>query len=192
MTVWRWTILEIEQYSLSHIDCVGVGLSYQWTTVHFLTVTVERWTLFQMDSYLLPLSHSGEMDALANGQLFTASQWHCEDGRSNKWTTIHCLAVTMWEMDTLTNGQLFTSSHWQCGDGGFYKWNTIHCFCSNSTNMAALTSGPLLTASRWHWIWTLLGMYHYSLPHSDSVGDGHSYAWTTIHFLAVTVRRWTL
>ena len=174
MTVWRWTILEIEQYSLSHIDCVGVGLSYQWTTVHFLTVTVERWTLFQMDSYLLPLSHSGEMDALANGQLFTASQWHCEDGRSNKWTTIHCLAVTMWEMDTLTNGQLFTSSHWQCGDGGFYKWTTIYCFTVTVR------------------IWPLLQMDHFWLPHSDSDKMDDLTNGTLFTASAATVRIWPL
>ena len=158
------------------------------------------------------LSHSDsvQMDALTNGTLFTTSQWQCEDVRSYKWSTIHCLKMTVWrrtclqmdhyslphsdsaKMYALTNEALFTASQWQCGDGRSYKWTTIH----------SLT----VTVRRWK----NLQMEHYLVPHNDSVEmdpltngplftasqwkceDGRQYKWSTIHCLKVTVWRWTL
>ena len=149
-----------------------------------------------MDNYLLPYSESAEMDALTNGQLFTASQWQCEDGRSNKWTTIHYFAVTVREMDVLTNGPLLTASHRQYEDGRSYKCATIHSLKmkmrrwmlfhmddyslphNDNAEMDALKNGPLFFASKWQCgRWTLLEMDHYSLPHSvsaemDSITNG--------------------
>ena len=130
------------------------------------------------------------MDALTNGPLFTASNWQCGDGRSYKWTTIHCLIITVrrWtflemdhysllhsdsaKMDPLRNEPLFTASQWLCGDGCSYKWTTIHCFTVTVWEMDALANGPLFISSQWQ------------------CGDGRSYKWTTIY--CPTVRVWLI
>ena len=75
--------------------------SYKWTAIYSLTVTERRGTLLQMDHYSLPYSDSVEMDALTNGPPFTASQWQCEEVRSYKWSTIHCLTMRVWRWTLL-------------------------------------------------------------------------------------------
>ena len=186
VTVWRWTLLQMDHYSMLHNNCAEMdaltnwplftvshwecedGITYKWRTIHCLTVTVWRWKFLQMEHYLLPHSDSVQMDAFTNETIFTTSQWESEDGRSCKWSTIHCLRMTVWrwtllqmdryslphsdstKMDILTNGPLFTPSEWQCGDGHSYKWTTFHCLT--------------VTVRRC----TLLQMKHYLLPQSDS------------------------
>ena len=183
MTVWRWTLLQLEQYSLLHSDSAkmealanealltasqwqcGDGRSYKWNTIHCLTMTVWRCTLLQMEHYSLHHSESAKMDALTNWALFSASKWLCGDGRSYKWSTIHCLTVTVcrWtllqmkhyslphsesaKIEELTNGSLFTASQWQCEDKRSYKWHTIHYSLpkSDSVEMDTLRNGPLFT-----------------------------------------------
>ena len=180
VTVWRWTLLEIDHYSLIGFDNVEYGRSYKWYTIHCITGTVRRSTLLKMKHYSLPHNDSVEMDALTNRKLFTASQWKYDDGRSYKWSTIHYLTITVWrwtllqienyslphsestKMDILTNGPLFAPSEWQCWDERSYKWNTIHSLTVNVREMDALTNGPLFTSSQWQF------------------GDGRSCKWTSI------------
>ena len=106
----------------------GDGRSYKWTTIFCFTVTVRRWTLLLLDHYSQPHRDSTNMDAPRNGPKFIASQWQCGDGRSYKWTTIHCLNVIVWTWTLLERNNYSLPQ----GDSG---------------NMAALTNGPLFTAS---------------------------------------------
>ena len=165
--------------------------SCKWSTINCLTVTVWRWTLLQMEHYSLPHNDGVEMYALTNGALFSASKWKCEDGCSYKWTTIHCLKVTVWRW-TLLQIDRYSVPHNDGVDGCSYKWTAIFCFT--------------VTVRRW----TLLLLDHYSQPDRDSTnmdaprnglkfiasqwqcGDGRSYKWTTIHCLTVIVCTWTL
>ena len=130
------------------------------------------------------------MDTLTYGPLLISSQWQCGKGRPYKWTTIHCLIITVrrWtflemdhysllhsdsaKMDPLRNEPLFTASQWLCGDGCSYKWTTIHCFTVTVWEMDALANGPLFISSQWQ------------------CGDGRSYKWTTIY--CPTVRVWLI
>ena len=146
MTVWRWTLLQIENYSLPHSESAkmdaltnealfatsqwecGDGRFYKWNTIFWFTLTVRRSTLLLLDNYSQPHRDSTNMDAPRNGPKFIASQWQCGDGRSYKWTTIHCLTVIVWTWMLLER-------------------NNCSLPQSYSGNMATLTSGPLFTAS---------------------------------------------
>ena len=141
----------------------GKGRPYKWITIHCLIIIVRRWTFLEMDHYSLLHSDSAKINPLRNEPLFTASQWLCGDGCSYKWTTIHCLIMTVrrWRPLQVDHYSLLHSD--SVGDGCSCKWTTINFLT--------------VTARRW----TLLQMDHYLLPHSESVINWRSYKWTTIH-----------
>ena len=150
------------------------GRSYKWSTIHYLTITVWRWTLLQIENYSLPHSESTTMDALTNEVLFTTSQWLCGDGRSYKSKTIHYLTVKV--------------RRWT-----FLQMDHYLLPQSDSAEMNALTNGTLFTASQWMCgRWTLLQMDHYSLPHSDSLEMDALANGPLFNASLVIGRRWTL
>ena len=161
------------------------GRSYKWSTIHYLTITVWRWTLLQIENYSLPHSESTTMDALTNEALFSTSQWLCEDGRSYKWNIIHCLTVTVWRWTLLQMDHYSLLGFDNVKYGRSYKWSTIQCF--------------RVTVLRW----MFLQMNYYSLLHSESAEmdaltisplfiasqckclDGRSYNFTTFYCFTV-------
>ena len=83
VTVWKLESLSNGQlFTASHRHSGEVDVLRNRQLFRTPESECERWTLLQMDNYLLPYSESADMDALTNGLLFTVSQWQYEYGRS--------------------------------------------------------------------------------------------------------------